>query len=336
MTVSGSLSTIPVALVGLGRIASLLEDDPLREKPCTHAGSIVATGRCRIVGGADSNAERRSQFTARWDVPTYEDARTMIGDVRPAVLVVATHPDSHEQYVRLATREEVPIVVCEKPLAHNLRSARRIVRLERAGVCRIVVNHERRFSRDYQLVREAIASQKFGLLLRVSGTLFFGRTRRQDRVLLHDGTHLLDAIHFLTDDSVRFYRRVGSIRRTRSSTFIHGVLQRRRLPVVIEVGAERDYLHLEIELSFTAGRIRVGNGIYSWERSRTSPHYSGYRSLIPVSRNVPEPTGYFRSMMEEAVRLFEEPTALSRSSAHDAYTSLRVIAQARRAFRFLP
>ncbi|GHV88670.1 hypothetical protein AGMMS50267_10300 [Spirochaetia bacterium] len=40
------MKKIPVAIIGLGRIASLLEDDRLREKPCTHAGAITANPDC--------------------------------------------------------------------------------------------------------------------------------------------------------------------------------------------------------------------------------------------------------------------------------------------------
>jgi hypothetical protein len=36
------MDKISVAIVGLGRIGSLLEEDPRREKPCTHAGAIAA------------------------------------------------------------------------------------------------------------------------------------------------------------------------------------------------------------------------------------------------------------------------------------------------------
>jgi hypothetical protein len=39
---------IPAAIIGLGRIASLLEKDGRREKPCTHAGAIAAGG-LRII-----------------------------------------------------------------------------------------------------------------------------------------------------------------------------------------------------------------------------------------------------------------------------------------------
>ncbi|MCG6162335.1 oxidoreductase, partial [Leptospira bandrabouensis] len=33
---------IPVFLIGLGRIASLLEKATLRNRPCTHAGTIFS------------------------------------------------------------------------------------------------------------------------------------------------------------------------------------------------------------------------------------------------------------------------------------------------------
>ncbi|MDR0453144.1 MAG: Gfo/Idh/MocA family oxidoreductase, partial [Treponema sp.] len=90
------------AVVGLGRIASLLEDDSLREKPCTHAGAIVAGGECRLVAGADLDPDRRRLFAERWKVPVYGDAAAMLAGHRPDILHIATHPDSHYGYCRLA------------------------------------------------------------------------------------------------------------------------------------------------------------------------------------------------------------------------------------------
>lgn len=320
---------IRAALIGLGRIASLLEDDPRREKPCTHAGALSSIPECAIVGGMDTDADRGRCFSDRWGAPSFSDAREMIRATAPHIVVIATHPDSHEEYVALCAQEKVPVLVCEKPLAHTRASARRIRGIEERGGPRIVVNHERRFSRDYQLVREAVNKEFFGALLGVQGTLYFGRTARQDRVLLHDGTHLLDAIHFLTDDRFSLRGRSGSLRSDRSSTFLRGLLRRRGVPVGIEVGSERDYLHLEIVLTFVSGRIRIGNGVFEWERSVESPWYSGYRSLISLNRTVPQPTGYFTGMMREAIRLLREDASPSLSSAADAYAVMQVIAGTR-------
>lgn len=321
------------AFVGLGRIASLLEDDPLREKPASHAGAFYSDSRCVISGGYDRDDRAARRFSERWDVPVFAGAREMLDAVRPDILVVATNPDSHERYVRIAVERRVPVVVCEKPLAHTYRSARRIAELERRSETRVVVNHERRFSRDYRLAAQAIRDGTMGRLVSVTARLFFGRTARRDRVFLHDGTHLVDAIHFLTGDRIRLSGRYGSMRSARTSAFLFGTLVDRRIPVMIEHGSERDYLLFEVHLSCTSGEILVGNGEFRWRRSVESPYYTGYRSLAESTRSRPEPSGYFSGMAEEAVSLAEDRERRSASAASDALNAMRVIGSSGRLFR---
>jgi hypothetical protein len=137
---------------------------------------------------------------------------------------------------------------------------------------------------------------------------------------------MVDAIHFLTADTLRIGRRFGTYRSARSSVFLHGRLRQRGIPVSIEIGAERDYLHFELDLSFTQGRIRIGNGIFEWSRSTDSPYYTGYRSLVSTHRVPPEPTRYFSGMVDEAVALVRDPTRRSRSAVEDGRQAMRVIA----------
>jgi len=72
------MERIKAAGVGLGRIASLLEEDARREKPCTHAGAIAVNKDCALSGGCDIDEERRGLFAQRWGVPVYSDAAEMI------------------------------------------------------------------------------------------------------------------------------------------------------------------------------------------------------------------------------------------------------------------
>lgn len=316
-----------VACVGLGRICSLLEDDPLREKPASHAGAFAARDDCVLIGGYDQDPERRSAFAERWNTSAYDSPATLLGQ-RPDILVVATHPDSHLYYLREAVRAAVPVVVMEKPVAPSRRQARIMLGYERRGPTRVVVNHERRFSRDYVLAREALEQERFGGLCAVQARLFFGRTQRRDRVLLHDGTHMLDAVSFLTGGKLRLRRRVGALRSSTGSTFLLGHTGRGRVPFSLELGSGRDFLHFEVTLSCERGEITVGNGLFTWRESRVSPYYSAYRSLADLQRRVPVPTEYFSGMAAEAVRLVRDPTARSRSSIADGRAA---VAQIRRA-----
>jgi predicted dehydrogenase len=312
------------AVVGLGRIASLLEKDSLREKPCTHVGAIAANPRCELLAGADIDHQRRELFREQWGCESvYADCRLMLAETEPDILVVATHPDSHLTYVSAAVRAGVPVAICEKPLADTLPKARRLAGLHESGRITVVTNHERRYSADYIRAREAVAEGRYGRLLSVKGTLYFGRVTRRDRMLLHDGTHLVDAINYLTGEATRFVRRHGALRSKRGSTFLIG--RSGKVPVLIEVGSERDHLVFEVELSFESGRIRLGNGVERWEKSEESPYYEGYRSLLP---DVPEgagPTGYFVNMVADAVACVDDPGREPRSSALDALEVMKFI-----------
>jgi predicted dehydrogenase len=138
------MEKIRAAIIGLGRIASLLEEDSLREKPCTHAGAITANSDCTLVAGCDIDEERRGLFVEKWKVPVFVNAAEMLRIHKPQILSIATHPDSHCHYCRLAADFGVPVIICEKPLADNIGEARKIARLSKDNSPVIITNHERR------------------------------------------------------------------------------------------------------------------------------------------------------------------------------------------------
>lgn len=302
------------ALVGLGRIASLLEDDTRREKPATHAGALAANGGFEISGGCDTDEERRLAFRERWKVDAlFDDPETMLRNVRPDLLVIATWPESHAELVELAVEQGIPLVVCEKPLTEDAPSSRRIVGLcERsrgAGTpgTTLMVNHERRYARDYCRVERLIREEVYGRLLSIFGKIYMGRTRTPAEVLFWDGTHMLDILRYLTGREIDRIQAWGQADEPGSflmSTFFLG-----QAPVVLEVGTARDHLVFELDLSFEKGRVRIGNGLYEEHASGESPFYDKMRSLLPVAVDPAElnPSGYFSGMVSDAWHVLHQP-----------------------------
>jgi predicted dehydrogenase len=333
---------IPVMIVGLGRIASLLEDDPLREKPCTHAGAIVANTDCALVAGADIDEGRRSCFAKRYDVPVYADAAMMLkkegeGGNPCKIFIIATHPDSHAYYCNLAAAMRIPVVICEKPLADSLRSARKIAELtSKPARCgqrltsqldagntqmKIITNHERRYAQDYRCAKSIIDEGKLGRLLSARASLFMGISHRLIDVLWHDGTHLVDAIMFLSGRKLKHKKCFGdSLASTNGTAYLQGALVRHgesSVPCLIESGAGRDHLIFEIEFSFSKGRLRIGNGLFEvWESSECA-YAQGFRSLSKVQASFEGKTGYFSGLVQDAVRCVREENHLPDSSAAD-------------------
>ena len=308
------MEKIKAAIVGLGRIASLLEEDGRREKPCTHAGAIAANPDCVLAGGCDIDGERRRLFAEKWRVPVYRDAAEMLREQNPHILVIATHPDSHYHYCRLAVDHGAPVVICEKPLADTLQAARKIAGLGRQ--CKIITNHERRYSADYIKAKEILASEELGSLLSVRAVLCMGKTRRLLDVFWHDGTHLADAIVFLTGSALKHRKRWGEkLTASAGTAWLEGRLLRpmnstRReaapIPVIIELGAGRDHLVFEIEFSCSEGRLRIGNGVFEVWKSDESPYAEKFHSLKRVTPAFEGPTGYFANMIADAVS-YDQP-----------------------------
>jgi predicted dehydrogenase len=257
----------------------------------------------------------------------YPDVETFLAENVLDILHVATPPESHRAIVTQAA-ERVPVIICEKPLAENSSEAEAIAEIHRQGKVKILTNHERRYSRDYRRVKERIEQKVYGRLLSVASRLYMGGRASVEDILLNDGSHLVDIVHYLTDGRLQAAQATRVGEPGQETLFIGSRLgfaggsPEQELPVSIEVGSGRDHVVFELDLSFSRGRIRVGNGLYEEYRSRASPYYERMRSLIRTAARRPGKTGYFANMLQDAVRCVREADHVPISSAEDGCRAL--------------
>lgn len=324
--------SVRVAVLGLGRIASFLEDDTRREKPASHAGAFSAVEGAVLCAGWDTEADRRQAFASRWSVPTeFRDPDDLVASARPDIVVVATPPDSHGSLVLTACRAKVPVVVCEKPLTANLAEARRLVQAVGQTSTRVMVNHERRYARDYRRLKGLIEAGTYGALLTIGAKLFMGRGRAPGEVLLWDGTHLIDILRYLTGKELRDVQTWGKPEALGAK--LTARFQMGETEVFWETASNRDHLVFELDLGFERGRVRVGNGLYEEFVGGPSPMYDKMRSLLPVSvpPNELYPTGYFSGMAADAVHAAREASYQPVSTLADGLAALEAIERLLRA-----
>jgi predicted dehydrogenase len=317
---------LKVAFVGLGRIASSLEDDTKREKPASHAGAFSVLEEVELAAGCDLDPARRETFGQRWGLRAlYRDAETMLAEIKPEILVVSTHPDSHAFYIERGIRAGTPVIVAEKPLTDSLHSARKLLRQLERSTTRLLVNHERRYARDYNRVKSLVEEKTYGNLRSIVCKLYMGRGRTPGEVLVWDGTHLIDLLLFLTGKEVKTVWASGNPEMP-GATLLVG-LTMGKTEVLIELACDRDHLVFELDLSWERGRVQLGNGLYEEFVGDESPLYDNFRSLVKV--NVPKealyPTRYFARMAEDAVRCARDPLAQPVSSGKDGLAALETI-----------
>lgn len=319
------------AIVGLGRIGSTLEDDPLREKPASHAGAIAALPElCRLAGGADPDPDRRAAFRSRWGSDAvFPDTRSLLAAVRPEILHVAVPPAAHEAVVLEAAAAAVPVIICEKPLAPDSAAGMRMVEACARAKVHLLVNHERRYAADYLLVRDwlrnARSASARGAVRSVHARVFMGERRTPQAMLFDDGTHMLDILRFLLEEDPVLKHVQGDPEEPGGSLIV--LLAAGAVPVVLEVGAGREQVEFELDISCARGRLRIGNGILEAFTSRPSPWYSGMFSLAPDPVPAIADKGYFTGMLRDAAALARGERERPRSSGEDALVVLRLMEQ---------
>lgn len=317
---AGRRRSYRAVVIGCGRVGSLLEDDRLRSHPCTHAGFWASHPRTRLVAGCDIDPERRADFGARWKIARdhlYEDHVECLSREAPDIVSIATWTESHAEITLAAIRAGAKIILCEKPMAVTVEEADAMVReARRAGVV-LSIHHERRWQPEYRMAKELIDSGRIGEVRTVVGNALTGRPNGGWHAdvenvgggpLLHDGTHLFDAMRLFCGE-VRWVwghieRRTPGIRV--EDVAIAAMEYENGAHAFVEGGGLRRYFNFEIDVQGSAGRILIGNAGQRLCVTGPSPRYEGFIEFteIPFPSNGYQP--WFPAIVEDLLGALEE------------------------------
>jgi myo-inositol 2-dehydrogenase/D-chiro-inositol 1-dehydrogenase len=182
---------VGVAVAGLGEIGRLHARNL--------AGSVPHGRLVRVVDQVGELArELGSELEAAWST-SYDDA---LSDPRVDAIVIATPTPLHAEMVA-GCAAAGKHAFCEKPLALEVRTARRAALAMRRAACRLQVGFQRRFDRDWLAAKALIDAGEVGepRLLRVShrnrAHPHGGRTDRLGSVFVDMSVHDLDSARWL-------------------------------------------------------------------------------------------------------------------------------------------
>ena len=340
------------AIIGTGRIGFTLGFDKKREQPASHTAALRANKRIKLIAGCDTQSVRLaawSAFVKKAD--GYDSASALFAACRPDIAVIAVNEDAHLETALAAIHACPRLVILEKPVALNLQDGKMIVDEAASHGVPVLVNHERRFADDYWAAKRCLRA--IGRIQSVNARLDSGlRVYSPDTEasgaysLLHDGTHLVDAVMFLLADcdfaddgnpaaplnSAPCLRdiKISSVYYDENSPdIVRNVSVHCTSTACPDInlyfsGRSR-YFGFEIDIIGTEGRIKVGNGIFEVFRRKESKLYTGFYSLTP-DRQVKrcKKTRYFSNMVQNAVD-FLDGTAPLRSTLQTGMNALAVL-----------
>jgi predicted dehydrogenase len=201
--------TYRVAIIGLGRMGSTIDDEGHSELPYSIAASTLACDRLELVAGCDIDQAKREAFSERWKIQSvYDDFRAMVEQEQPDLVAVCTaacapkptreapdssfRGDSHAELGTALAELNVPMVYMEKAIASSMAAADAVkAAIERSGT---VFNTGvlRRFDCRYDQVREAVLDGRIGA---PKAAVAYTSTS-----LLHGHIHSIDTLSWLLGD----------------------------------------------------------------------------------------------------------------------------------------
>ena len=268
------------AIIGCGRIASTLDDDPLRPGIWTHAGAYNAVEGVQLMAACDIDADKREDFSDKWLIETYADYKDMLAFEDLDIVSICTPPQIRHDLIISAISMGVRAIFCEKPIANTAVEAERIIETCNAAEIVFAVNHTRRWDKVFNFLKLSLALNRLGKIKAVRAIYTGG--------VVTVGTHLFDLLCWYLGNCIDIKLTGGSTDKqdpdlSCSLMFENGV------ECQVLALDQDNYFMFELDILGSKGRARVDSKgcIVEFWHAADSKRYTGYRELIQAS---PSPT----------------------------------------------
>jgi UDP-N-acetylglucosamine 3-dehydrogenase len=153
-------------------------------------------GKTLLIGVADIRKEQAREIAERYEIDWFTDYKRLL-DKKPDFVVVAVPTKLHRKVAEDVVKKGCHILV-EKPIAHTISEARKIVDIAEKRDVQLMVGHIERFNPVVQEMKERIGRETVHLI----GTVRVGPSIPSERadtgVILDLAVHDIDIIRYLT------------------------------------------------------------------------------------------------------------------------------------------
>lgn len=140
------------ALIGCGRISP-------NHIVAAKANKLEFVAICDII--PENMKDKALKFELNSEVHQYTDYKVMLKREKPDLVAIATESGKHAQ-IALDCIEAGCNVIIEKPIALSLADADTIISRAREMHVKVCANHQNRFNKSVQKIRDAVEKNRFG------------------------------------------------------------------------------------------------------------------------------------------------------------------------------
>lgn len=255
-----------IAVVGGGGIAA------------SHLEAIHEMDQVEACAVADIAGERAERLGAAYRITPYTDYKAMLRTEQPHIAIITLPHYLHKEAAIFAAEQGCHILL-EKPMAMNVRECDEIERAVRTAGVKLMVGHTQHYSAENALAKKILASGELGRLVMINDRRhlpydmpqrpqwFFERAKAGGGILTNLGSHSIDKIQWLTNDTVAKVRAAVDYGLERGDVEGGGVAYLETsggIPAIICQSGYPGAAIDETELLFTGGSLRLRTGIGVW------------------------------------------------------------------------
>ncbi len=193
------------ALIGCGRISP-------NHIAAAKANNLEIVGLCDIQ--KENIQDKVKKFDLDASIAQYIDYKEMLIKEKPELVAIATESGKHAQ-IALDCIDAGCNVIIEKPIALSLADADKIIQSAKEKHVKVCANHQNRFNKSIQKIREAVEKERFGKLFYGTAHIRWCRDREyydcaswrgtweQDGgALMNQCIHNIDLLRWMMGDDV--------------------------------------------------------------------------------------------------------------------------------------
>ena len=169
-----------------------------------------------LAAGADVRADACQDFESRYDRPTETSVEALCKRDDVDAVWISTPNTFHAEHAVMAARHGKH-VICEKPMAVNLRECDRMIRAAEKNGVRLLQGHSKIYQAPIRAIREVIKSGRLGDMVQIQAMNFNDwlqrprlapelDTTKGGGLVYRQGPHLVDIVRFIGGGMVRSVR----------------------------------------------------------------------------------------------------------------------------------
>ncbi len=170
------------------------------------------------------------------------------------VISICTPIDQHYRNIKQIIKLKPKIIFCEKPIASNIKDAKKIVKMCKEHHIGLIVNFSRRWDSQLEKFKQNLNSNKFKNLKSINIKFNNG--------LLNYGSHMIDTLLYIFDDNFKKFKKVQLLDNDISSTLIKMFYD--KTPIYICIEKDNDSSLFEIIFNFKNYQVMMLNGGRVW------------------------------------------------------------------------